>query len=168
MHSIISKTTSSLVSVHRRILSLILLEYYHTYSIANIARTVEPDGYQRGWWTPKEKEPSQDHSSSEILEEPAWYCRTCPPTQPCTDGHAGPPPWHGDVPPPRCPEASAPSLAHATAIKQGSGQRRAGSSPTYAHQKVAPPKTSPAEPSPGHGPSDQAGLLHRVDDKDAG
>ena len=51
---------------------------------------------------------------------------------------------------------------------QGSGQRRAGSSPTYAHRKVAPPKTSPAEPSPGHGPSDQVGLLRRVDDEDAG
>ena len=62
----------------------------------------------------------------------------------------------------------APSLAHATATKQGSGQRRADSSPTYAHRKVAPPKTSPAEPSPGHGPSDQAGLLRRVDDEDAG
>ena len=70
------KSTSSLVSVHRRILSLILLEYYHTYSIANTARTVAPDGYRRGRWIPKEKEPSQDHSSSEIPEEPARYCRT--------------------------------------------------------------------------------------------
>ena len=164
MHSIITKSTSSLVSVHRRI----LLEYYHTYSIASTARTVAPDGYRRGRWTPTEKEPSQDHSSSEIPEEPARYCRTYPPTQPCSDRRARPPRWHGDVPPPQCPEASAPSLAHATATKQGSGQRRAGSSPTYAHRKVAPPKTSPAEPSPGHGPSDQAGLLRRVDDEDAG
>ena len=168
MHSIISKTTSSLASIHRRILSLIHLEYYHTYSIASTTRTVAPDGYRRGRWTPKGTEPSQDHSSSEIPEEPARYCRTCPPTQPCSDGRAGPPRWDGDVPPPRCPEASAPSLAHASATKQGSGQRRAGSSPTYAHRKVAPPKTSPAEPSPGHGPSDQAGLLRRVDDEDAG
>ena len=168
MHSIISKTTSSLLSVHRRILSLILLEYYHTYSITDTSRTVAPDGYRRGRWTPKEKEPSQDHSSSEIPEEPARYARTCPPTQPCSDGRAHPPRWHGDVPPPRCPEASAPSLAHATATKQGSGQRRAGSSPTYAPRKVAPPNTSRAEPSPGQGPSDQAGVLRRVDDEDAG
>ena len=68
----------------------------------------------------------------------------------------------------RCPEASAPSLAHATATKQGSGQQRAASSPTYVPQKVAPPNTSPAEPSPEHGP-DQAGLHRRVDDdEDAG
>ena len=68
-----------------------------------------------------------------------------------------------DVPPPRCPEASAPSLAHATATKQGSGQQRAASSPTYVPWKVAPPNTSPTEPSPEHGP-DQAGLHCRVDD----
>ena len=58
-------------SVHRRILSLIHLEYYHTYSIASTARTVAPDGYRHGRWTPKGTEPSQDHSSSEIPEEPA-------------------------------------------------------------------------------------------------
>ena len=56
MHSIIRKTTSSLASIHHRILSLILLEYYHTYSIANTARTVAPDEYRRGRWTPKEKD----------------------------------------------------------------------------------------------------------------
>ena len=91
MHSIITKSTSSLVSVHRRILSLILLEYYHTYSITNTARIVAPDGYRRGRWTPKDKEPSQDHSSSEIPEEPAKYCRTCPPMQQCSEGRARPP-----------------------------------------------------------------------------
>ena len=167
MHSI-SKTKSSLASVHRRILSLIHLEYYHTYSIASTARTVAPDGYRLGRWTPKGTEPSQDHSSSEIPEEPARYCRTCPPMQPCSDGRARPPRWHGDVPPPRCPEASAPSLAHATATKPGSGQQWAASPPTYVPRKVAPPNTSPAEPSPEHGP-DQAGLHRRVDDdEDAG
>ena len=91
MHSIISKTTSSLVYVYRRILSLILLEYYYTYSIANTARTVAPNGYRRGRWTPKEKEPSQDHSTSEIPEEAPRYWRTRPPTQPCSDGRARPP-----------------------------------------------------------------------------
>ena len=41
-------------------------------------------------------------------------------------------------------------------------------SSSCAPREVAPPSTSPAEPSPGHGPSDQAGLLRRVDDEDAG
>ena len=35
-------------------------------------------------------------------------------------------------------------------------------------RKVAAPKTSPAEPSPGHGPSGDACVLHRLDDEDAG
>ena len=157
MHSIIiSKSTSSLgVRTSSNI-------------ITNTTRTVAPDGYRRGRWTPKDKEPSQDHSSSEIPEEPARYCRTCSLMQPCSDGRARPPRWHGDVPPPRCPDASPPSLAHATATKQGSGQQRAASSPTYVPRKVAPPNTNPAEPSPEHGP-DQAGLHRRVDDdEDAG
>ena len=46
-----------------------IVEYY-PYSITNTTRTVAPDGYRRGRWTPKGKEPSQDHSSSEIPEEP--------------------------------------------------------------------------------------------------
>ena len=148
MHSIIiSKSTSSLgVRTSSNI-------------ITNTTRTVAPDGYRRRRWTPKDKEPSQDHSSSEIPEEPARYCRTSPPMQPCR---------HGDVPTPRCPDASPPSLAHATATKQGSGQQRAASSPTYVPRKVAPPNTNPAEPSPEHDP-DQAGLHRRVDDdEDAG
>ena len=72
MHSIIiSKSTSSLgVRTSSNI-------------ITNTTRTVAPDGYRRGRWTPKDKEPSQDHSSSEIPEEPVKYCRTCPPMQPC-------------------------------------------------------------------------------------
>ena len=152
MHSIIiSKSTSSLgVRTSSNI-------------ITNTTRTVASDGYRRERWTPKDKEPSQDHSSSEIPEEPARYCRTCPPMQPCSDGRARPPCWHGDVPPPRCPDASPPSLAHATATKQGSGQQRAAFSPTYVPQKVAPPNTSPAERSPEHGP-DLASLHRRVDD----
>ena len=157
MHSIIiSKSTSSLgVRTSSNI-------------ITNTTRTVAPDGYRRGRWTPKDKEPSQDHSSSEIPGEPARYCRTCPPMQPCSDGCARPPCSHGDIPPPRGPQASAPSLAHATATKEGSGQRRAGSSPSCATRKVAPPSTIPAEPSPGHGRFDQASLLRRVNDEDVG
>ena len=151
MHSIIiSKSTSSLgVRTSSNI-------------ITNTTRTVAPDEYRRVWWTPKDKEPSQDHSSSEIPKESARYCRTCPPMQPCSDGRARPPRWHGDIPPPWCPEASAPSLAHVTTTKQGSGQQRAASSPTYVPRKVAP-----AEPNHGNGP-DQAGLHRRVDDEDAG
>ena len=57
MHSIIiSKSTSSLgVRTSSNI-------------ITNTTRTVAPDGYRRRWWTPKVKEPSQDHSSNEILK----------------------------------------------------------------------------------------------------
>src|SRR3954467_11529379 len=90
MPSIIRKTTSSpcvctsnIITNTRRILYII--------HIASTARTVAPDGYWRGRWTPKGKEPSQDHSSIEIPEEPARYSQTCPPTHPCTDGRAGPP-----------------------------------------------------------------------------
>ena len=151
MHSIISKSTSSLVSVHRRILSLIHLEYYHTYNFASTARTVAPHRYRHGRWTPKEKESSHDRSS-EIPEEPARYCRTCPPTQSCSDGRARPPRWHGDIPPPRCPEASASSLAHATTTKQGSRQRRAGSSPTYAPGRQHLPKPARRSPVPDMAP----------------
>src|SRR3954471_14077811 len=67
MPSIIRKTTSSpcvrtsyIITNTRRILYII--------HIASTARTVAPDGYRRGRWTPKGKEPSQDHSSSEILK----------------------------------------------------------------------------------------------------
>ena len=140
MHSIIiSKSTSSLgVRTSSNI-------------ITNTTRTVAPDGYRRGRWTPKDKEPSQDHSSSEIPEEPARYCRTSPPMQPCSNGRARPPRWHGDVPPPWCPDASPPSLAHATATKQGSGQQRAASSPTYVPRKVAPPNGLPSRRRRGCG-----------------
>jgi hypothetical protein len=164
---------SNIISNTSRVLSLIHLEYYHITSLANTDRIlsnnpVDSRFLRRGRWTPKEKEPSQDHSSGEIPEEPARYWRTWRPTQPCSDGRARPPPWHGDVPPPRGPAASAPIVAHATATKEAPGRRwEPGSSPSCAPRKVAPPSASPAEPSPGHGAS-QAGCRHRVDDEDAG
>ena len=65
-------------------------------------------------------------------------------------------------------QASAPMQAHVTTTKEAPGRRRAGSSLSCGHQKVAQPSTSPAEPSPGHGPLAQPGVLRRVDDKDAG
>ena len=109
MHSI-SKSKSSHASIHRRILSLIHPEQYHTYNITNTSKTPAHDGYRRGRWTPKEKEPSHDHSSSEIPGEPARYWRTCAPMQTSTDGRACPPHRYGDAPPPRGPRASGPSL----------------------------------------------------------
>ena len=69
MHSI-SKSKSSHASVHHQILSLIHPEQCHTYNITNTTKTLAHDGYRRGRWTPTKKEPSQDHSSSEIPEEP--------------------------------------------------------------------------------------------------
>ena len=84
MHSI-SKSKSSHASIHRRILSLIHHEQCHTYNITNTTKTLAHDGDRHGRWTPTAKEPSRDHSSSEIPGEPARYWRTCAPKQVATD-----------------------------------------------------------------------------------
>ena len=76
----------------------------------------------RGWYTPKENEPSQDKSSGEIPGETARCWRICFPTQPCIDGRARPPPWHEDVShPPELPPSGS-IVAHATATKEAPSQ----------------------------------------------